>query len=213
MSILRLTITLMATAVLTAGCGGSQRTETIPFDYVFDTVPTSKTYHDLEETPVNELNYRAADTLFKYVTEKELSPDSPVYVKPFLAGDSGDHSMFGKIMSQQVRDRLVQRGINITVGAPKPIEYFKPQSPSPKLNNQGEEIDKKATAHRAGVLEGSYVIGRDFIYMSASIVRLDDKVIVSAHNWLIPITENIRWWLPQIQPKDGLIPTVRTQFK
>jgi len=214
MSTLRLTIALISIVILIAGCGGSTRTETIPFDYVLDTVPTSKNYHDLEETPVIELNNQAADTLFRYVTEEELSPNSPVYVKPFInGGNAGDQSIFGHIMSQQIRDRLVQRGVNVTVGAPKPTEYFKPQAPPTQPQNAMDEQEKPPLPPRAGVLEGSYVIGKDFIYMNASIIRLDDKVIVSAHNWLIPITENIRWWLPQIQPKDGLMPTVQTQFK
>ncbi len=143
----------------------------------------------------------------------ELSKKSPVYTKRFTnQNDPSDNAIFGQVMTEQVSDRLVQRGVVITSGEPKAQNYFLPQGVDPKKysNPVKDSLDKLPP--RAARLTGTYVIGDNYIYMAAKITRLDDNAIISGHNWTIPITDNVRELLPQLKQDNGMEPTVKTKF-
>lgn len=115
-------------------------------------------------------------------------------------------------MTEQVSDRLVQRGVVITHGEPRPDQYFLPKGVDPQKYSEPAKGTIETLPPRAAVLSGSYVIGDNFIYLSAKVVRLDDNAVVSGHNWTLPVTDNVRQMLPQLKQDDGLEPTVKTKF-
>ncbi len=208
-----LIVTLLSVTLFMTGCGNrfwqdTKKTASSTYDYVFDTKPTARSYHETEQIPIIEINHQAADVLYFNVKSTELTSKSPIYVKTFTnQNNPGDNSIFGRVMTEQVVDRLVQRGLLITQGEPAAA------SPSAKSKADPTPIgvDKKQPP-RAGRLEGQYVIGDNFIYLTAKIVRLDDSAIVSANNWTVPLSDNVRQMLPQLKLDDGLEPSVRTTF-
>lgn len=213
---------LTATFLLfTQGCGNrlwedAKGTTSDTFNYVFDTTPTARPYHDTASVPIIELNYRAADTLYANVASDELSPDSAIFVAPFAnANDPGDKSVFGRTMTDQIADRLVQRGAHINAAAPNATDftYGAGVTAADYAKAAGLAGSSRQLPPRSAKLVGSYVIADQYIYMTAQVVRLVDSTVVSAHNWTLPITDSVRQMLPQLSAQDrGLAPTVKTSF-
>ena len=213
-----LIIAVLVTTLFTTGCGNRFWKDTKgaagdTYDYVFDTAPTARSYHAEEQIPLIEINHQAADVLYSNVRGKELSDKSPVYVQDFTnQNNPADKSIFGHVMTEQVVDRLVQRGMLITAGDPKPNAFFLPKGMSKDKYNNPPKGTIETLPPRSAMLSGKYVIGDNYIYMTSKITRLDDKAIISGHNWTIPISDNVRQMLPQLQLEDGLEPSVKTTF-
>jgi len=213
-----LTLLVIATLLVASGCGNriwedSKKGAVDSYEYVFDDAPTARSYHDTAEIPIIELNYRAADVLYSNVSPGELTLQSAIFVKRFInQNDPSDTTMFSHVMTQQVADRLVQREVLITDGKPNETDfkYGEGVTGADYLNRSA--LAAKDLPPRAAKLTGTYVIGDNFIYMSAKVTRLVDSAVVSAHNWTLPITDNVRQMLPILQNDDGLKPTVKTSF-
>lgn len=216
-----LSILMTAALLLTQGCGNrmwqdSKETTSDTFNYVFDTAPTARSFHDTAEIPIIELNYRAADTLYANVTRNELTSDSALFVRRFVnRQDPGDNAIFGYVMAEQVADRLVQNGMLVTEGEPNVTDFTYAAGVTPEdYRKSGSNMTGafKPLPPRAAKLTGSYVVGEDYVYLTAKVVRLVDSAVVSAHNWVLPVTDNVRQMLPQLRLDEGLTPTVRTSF-
>ncbi|MCG2731776.1 MULTISPECIES: FlgO family outer membrane protein [Pseudodesulfovibrio] len=200
------------------GCGNrfwedTKRKSSNTYDYVFDTAPTTRSFHDQAAVPIEEINYQAANVLYSNVGKYELSSRSPVYAKRFSNRDNPeDTAIFGTVVMEQVVDRLVQRGLVITGGDPKPADYSLPTGVDPEKYARPTTGSLDNLPPRAAMLSGAYVIGDNFVYLSAKITRLDDRAVISAHTWTIPVTDNVRQLLPQLRRDDGLEPSVKTSF-
>jgi hypothetical protein len=214
-------IILLAAALLLAapGCGNrfwqdTKQAGSDTYDYVFDTAPTARSFHDQSAVPIEEINYQAADVLYSNIGKAELSSKSPVYARKFTNQNAPeDTAIFGTVVMEQVVDRLVQRGVVITGGDPKVSEYSLPQGVDPQKYTHPTSGNLDRLPPRAAVLTGAYVIGDNFIYLSAKITRLDDRAVISGHTWTIPITDNIRQLMPQLRKEDGMEPNVKTSFE
>lgn len=210
---------VLATILITTGCGSrlwqdTKDTAGDVYDYAFDTSPTAVPYHDAEAIPIIELNHDAADVLYKNVGKNELSKRSPIYVVTFTnQGDPTDHAIFAKVVTDQVTDRLVQRGMVITAGDPKPSDLLMPSGVPPIKYQNPPQGNIDLLPPRAGQLTGTYVIGKNFIYLTAKITRLDDKAIVSGTNWTLPLSGNVRQLLNKLDEDTGLEPSVQTTFE
>lgn len=201
------------------GCGNKMWEDTKDvtknsYEYVFDKKPTARSYHDDASVPVIEINYQAADVLARNVTRDELSADSRVYLTVFRnAQNAADNSIFGMVMTQQVSDRLVQRGVHLIQGEPAAEEYFKPANVDMKDYSNPVKYTEGKLPPRSAMLDGHYVVGDKYVYMTAYIKRLDDNVIVSGYNWTVPMTDNTRLLLNQPASEHGMTPSVKTQFQ
>ncbi|WP_319542956.1 FlgO family outer membrane protein [uncultured Pseudodesulfovibrio sp.] len=208
----------ISTTLLMAGCGNrmwedSKEATSETFDYVFDTAPTARSYHETSSIPLIELNYRAADVLYSNVGKGELTLESAVFVKPFTnQNDPGDNAIFGSVVTQQIADRLVQRGVLITEGSPNVTDYLYKKDVNPEKYKNLTTVMSGKLPPRSGMLTGNYVIGDNYVYMSSKVVRLVDSAVVSAHNWTLPISDNIRQMLPQLTKSEGMVPTVKNKF-
>ncbi|MGE4423090.1 MAG: FlgO family outer membrane protein [Pseudodesulfovibrio sp.] len=203
------------------GCGNrlwedTKETTTDTFNYVFDTTPTARTYHDTASVPIIELNYRAADVLYSNVDNDELTIDSAVFVSPFTnQDDPGDKSVFGRAMAQQLADRLVQHGVHINEGTPNATDFTYASGVSASDYGKSTSLagSSRVLPPRSAKLVGSYVIADRYVYMTARVIRLVDSTVVSAHTWTLPITDSVREMLPQLKAQDeGMVPTVKTSF-
>lgn len=229
---------ILFASLLTTACGSRIWSDTKEFandsyDYVFDTAPTTRSFHDQAEVPLIEINHRAAEELADHINWNELDRESPVYFTTFTnLHNPGDTAIFGKVMTEQIVDGLVQNKIKMTLGDPKSMkgkdmatQEMVVAEPMELLSGNGTMTeDRKAVtvpslATKEEVLPppdakltGNYVIGDNFIYMHAQIVRLTDDAVVSAHNWTVPITDNIRQFVPNLKKEPGMEPTVKTSF-
>lgn len=231
---------ILFASLLTMGCGSRVWSDTKEFandsyDYMFDTAPTARSFHDQAEVPIIELNHRAAETLADNINWNELDRESPVYFTTFNnLGDAGDTALFGQVMTDQVVAGLVQNKVKMSLGEPAPkntmpAESMEPET-APSIDGMAmqadnatmteTQMDEDETLVKASEentppqarMTGSYAIGDNYIYMRAAIVRLTDDAMVSAHNWTLPITDNIRELLPQLKRNFGMTPTVKTSF-
>ena len=216
-----LCILMTATLAFTQGCGNrmwqdTKTTTADTFNYVFDTTPTARPFHDTASIPIIELNYRAADTLYSNVSSNELTASSAVFVRPFTnQNDPSDKSVFGPTMAEQVADRLVQHGVLITEGEPNATDFTYASGVDAESYRKASGLagSSKELPPRAAKLVGSYLVADNYIYMTAKVIRLVDSAVVSAHNWTLPVTDNVRMMLPQLQQVDeGMVPTVKTSF-
>jgi hypothetical protein len=209
---------MILTTIFASGCGNrmwesTKKTTSDTYDFMFDTAPTARSYHDAASIPIIELNYQAADTIYSNVGQFELSKHSAIFVRPFTnQNDPSDGSIFGQVVTEQIADRLVQRGVLITDGEPGETDsaYAKGISQADYRTMNSNKLNKLPP--RAAMLSGTYVIGDNYIYMAAKVTRLVDKTVISGHNWTLPITDNIRQMLPQLKLDDGLEPSVKTKF-
>ena len=209
---------LIACLALTTGCGNrmwesTKKSANDTYDFMFDTSPTTRSFHDQAAIPIIEINHQAADVLYANISGYELSKKSPVYVRPFTNKSAPDDDPpFNRVIMEQVADRLVQRGVLITQGEPGPDAFVLPRGVDPKLYHNPPQGAIDNLPPRSAVLTGSYVIGDNYIYMTAKITRLDDKAVVSGHSWTIPITDNVRELLPSLKQDEGLAPSVKSKF-
>lgn len=77
-----LILVVLATTLVASGCGNrmwqdTKDTASNTYDYVFDTAPTTRSYHETESIPIIDLNHEAADVLYSNVGVYELSKKSP----------------------------------------------------------------------------------------------------------------------------------------
>lgn len=213
-----LILAVVLTTFLTSGCGNrmwedTKGTASETYDLMFDTAPTARSYHDSAGIPIIELNYQAADVIYTNVGQYELSKHSAVFVKPFTnQNDPSDNSIFGRVVTEQVADRLVQRGVLITSGEPNVTDFSYAKGINPTDYRAMNPNTREKLPPRAARLTGAYVIGDDYIYITAKVTRLIDNAVVSGHNWTLPITDNVRQMLPQLKLDEGLEPSVKTKF-
>ncbi|NDV18728.1 hypothetical protein GO013_04750 [Pseudodesulfovibrio sp. JC047] len=210
---------ILSTTLLTAGCGNrmwedGKQTTSDGFNYVFDTTPTARPYHETAAIPLIELNYRAADEIYANVGKSELTPKSAIFVSRFTnPQDPGDAAIFGSVMTQQIADRLVQRGVLVTDGTPDVTDYlYAPGTTAEDYKSLTATMSGRLPP-RSAMLSGTYVLGDNTIYLSSKVIRLVDSAVVSAHNWTIPITDNVREMLPQLPQNEGMMPTVKNTFE
>lgn len=212
-----LILAVIFTVLFASGCGNrmwedTKDTASNTYDYMFDTAPTARAYHETSSIPLIELNHDAADIIYSNIGKYELSKKSPVYVRPFTnQEDPADTSIFGRVMTEQVVDRLVQHGVLITTGKPKASDYTYSRGFNSSNYHTMNEKKLAELPARAAMLTGTYVIGDEHIYMSAKIIRLIDSAVISGQNWTLPINDNVRQLLPQLKLENGLEPTVKTR--
>ena len=207
-------LALLVLVLALSACGiwrTTKKSAAKAYEFTFDTKATAEPITAQDEIPFIELNYDGADEIYDSVQRDELPNPSPVYVTPFVDSKKPDQpSLFGQVVSEYVAKRLVQDGLVITEGNPKATDYFPPPEPT---KDQGLKASLGAyKPPRAALLTGSYVIAEDFVYVTAQVTRLDDKAVVAGHSWPVPITDNVRKLLPEIQRNEGLVPTVQTSF-
>jgi len=211
-------LTVVLATLFASGCGNrmwdsTKSTASDTYDFMFDTSPTARSYHETSSIPIIELNHEAADLIYSNIGQFELSKKSAIFVHSFVnQNDPSDNSIFGTVMTQQIADRLVQHGVRITSGEPNETDYEYAENINPKdYDTMNPNVHVKLPP-RTAILSGAYVLGDNYVYMSAKITRLVDNAVVSAHNWTLPITDNVRQMLPQLKIDNGLEPTVKTKF-
>lgn len=148
------------------------------------------------DTDLIESSYAAADKLMENLIT-ELDASKTLLVATFVDIDNVDRSnTLGRMVSEQIGSRITQHGFGV-------IEIKLREQLSVRQETGELLLSRDYRALRDGndaqaVVVGSYALGQDKLYVNARIVRLGDNVVISAHNYSLPIGSNTR---TMIRPK------------
>ncbi len=134
------------------------------------------------------LNYRAADQLMHGVT---LDPRQPVLVATLVdQEDLGESSRLGRLFSEQYSGRLSNQGVRVVELKLREQLFMKQTTGALLLSREVREVSR---AHDAqAVVVGTYTSSGQTLYVSLKLVRPEGNTVVSAHDYALPLNNNIK---------------------
>ena len=139
-------------------------------------------------TDLIEANHRAVDAL---LANAPLDAQHPVMVATLVQVDRlGESSRLGRIFSEQIAGRMVQRGVRVV--------ELKLRDSVALQRDQGElllsrEVREVSQSHDAqAVVVGTYAASASALYISLKLVTPVGNTVVAAHNYAVPMDENVR---------------------
>ncbi|CAN7341786.1 FlgO family outer membrane protein [Acidovorax sp. LjRoot66] len=142
---------------------------------------------DLITPSTIERNHRAADAL---LLQAPLDPQHAVLVATLVNVDRlNESSRLGRIFSEQIGSRLVRRGLRVT--ELKLREDVAMQRTGELLLSR--EVREVSRAHDAqAVVVGTYAVSTTTLFISLKIVNPVGNTVVAAHDYAMPVDENVR---------------------
>ena len=151
--------------------------------------------------------YSIADSLAEAEGFTQLiGPWDPLIIATFVnVNNLEESSSFGRILSEQIGSRFVQRGLKVIELKLRQDSIFIGEGKGEFLLSRDiQELSK--TYNAAAVVVGTYAEGVDRLYVSARILRPSDNLIISTYDVGIvmnPVAmsillnrDNIRWDYP-----------------
>jgi TolB-like protein len=142
----------------------------------------------LPRTSIIAANHHAVDMLLQ---NAPLDRGQPVLVATLVNVDHlQESSRLGRLFSEQIGGRLVQLGW--------PVTEVKLRDTLVLQRDQGElllsrELREVGRAHDAqAVVVGTYAVSATVLYVSLKLVQPEGNRVVGAHNYAVPIDENVR---------------------
>ena len=139
-------------------------------------------------TDLIETNHRAVDAL---LANAPLDAQHPVMVATLVHVDRlSESSRLGRIFSEQIAGRMVQRGVRVV--------ELKLRDSVALQRDQGElllsrEVREVSQSHDAqAVVVGTYAASASALYISLKLVTPAGNAVVAAHNYAVPMDENVR---------------------
>ena len=136
-------------------------------------------------TDLIEANHRAVDAL---LANAPLDAQHPVMVATLVQVDRlGESSRLGRIFSEQIAGRMVQRGVRVV--------ELKLRDSVALQRDQGELLLSRevSQSHDAqAVVVGTYAASASALYISLKLVTPVGNTVVAAHNYAVPMDENVR---------------------
>ena len=139
-------------------------------------------------TSIITANHAAADMLLQTAP---LDREHAVLVATLVNVDRlNESSRLGRIFSEQIAGRLVQRGY--------PVTELKLRENVAMQREQGElllsrELRDVSRAHDAqAVVVGTYAVSASILYVSIKLVKPEGNMVVAAHNYAVPMDDNVR---------------------
>ena len=117
--------------------------------------------------PMTDVNYAAADILIQQA-QNFVTPKTPIIITHLTDLDHpGEKTNFGKLAAEQIANRLVQLGYNVSSG----------------------EVDSNQE-HK--VISGTYAVARDSVLVNLRLLNPGVEKVVAAYDYQVPITRNVR---------------------
>jgi len=133
-------------------------------------------------------NQQAADRLLEAAPPE---PGARLLVATLVNVDSLDaSSRFGRISSEQIAGRLVQRGVPVVEVRLREALALQPGGGELLLSRQLSEVSQTHQASMA--LVGTYAASSRQVYVSLKLVRPQGNVVVAAQDYAVPMTAGIR---------------------
>ena len=139
-------------------------------------------------TDVLQTNYEAADRLLQAAP---LDPRRSVLVSTSVSVDRlNESSRLGRLFSEQIAGRLVQRGVPVTEVRLREQLALQPSQGELLLSRELREVSQ---AHDAqAVVVGTYAVSGAMVYVSLKIVNPQGNQVVAASDYALPVDDNIR---------------------
>lgn len=159
-----------------------------------DTYSTSSSALQTPEPSIVKVAYGAIDKLIDAQSiDPKVSDNTLILVSTIQNIDAiNQSSTFGRVLSEQMSSRLVQLGV--------PVNELKMRG-SLYVGSQGEQIlsreirEVSKTQKADLIIAGTYAIAGKVVYVNVKLIRPDDSRILSAYDFSIPLTPNIRTML------------------
>lgn len=133
-------------------------------------------------------SHSAADRLLQ---DTSMDPRQPLLVATLVNVDRlGESSRFGRIVSEQITGRMAQRGVRVV--------ELKLRDSVVMHREQGElllsrELREVSQAHQAqAVVVGTYAVSARQVYVSLKLVLPEGNAVVAAHNYAVPLDDDVR---------------------
>lgn len=152
------------------------------------TLPDKSVQTDLIDT-----NYKAVDALLQGVT---LNSDQPLLVATLVnVNELTESSSLGRLFSEQISARLAKRGLQVKELKLRDNLFIKQSEGELMLSREVTEVSR---SHKAqAVLVGTYAVSPNMVYINIKIVNPNGNVVISAHDYAMPVDTNIRGLLPK----------------
>ena len=170
-----LTALVLGTTLVTAGCTSDKVVRHNPMDQKVDLVAS-----------LTDARKPLFDTMLA-----PLSKDKAVIAASFANIDNlSSSSTFGRMASEVISAGLTQRGYKVIEVKMRDSLFIKQRAGefmlSRHLRNISQEHDAQA------VLLGTYAIGGENLYVNARLVRTVDNIVISSHDFVLPINRDIK---------------------
>lgn len=142
----------------------------------------------LQRADVLKTNYDAADRLLQ---NAPLDPRRSVLVSTIVNVDRlHESSRLGRLFSEQIAGRLVQRGVPVTEVRLREQLALQPAHGELLLSRELREVSQ---AHDAqAVVVGTYAVSGAMVYVSLKLVNPLGNQVVAASDYALPMDDNIR---------------------
>ena len=139
-------------------------------------------------TDLIEANHRAVDAL---LANAPLDAQHPVMVATLVQVDRlGESSRLGRIFSEQIAGRMVQRGVRVVELKLRDSVALQRDQGELLLSREVREVSQAQNAQ--AVVVGTYAVSASVVYISLKLVNPVGNTVVAAHNYAVPMDENVR---------------------
>ncbi len=136
-----------------------------------------------------EADYAAVDALL--LQSPPLNPALPVMVATIVQIDRlSESSRLGRLVSEQLAGRLVQRGLRVT--ELKLRETLAMRSGQGQLLLSGEARDVVKSQAAQAVLVGTYAVSPRAVFISLKLVHPAGNVVLAAYDYALPMDATVR---------------------
>ncbi len=120
-----------------------------------------------------------------------LDPGQPVLVATLVNVDRLDESSrLGRIFSEQMAGRMAQRGLRVTEVKLREDLVLHREQGALLLSRELREVSQAQSAQ--AVVVGTYAVSASVLYISLKLVNPVGNQVVAAHNYALPVDENVR---------------------
>ena len=169
------------------GCSQKNLPETHAPKNIAFTLPDPQPYSDLLES-----SYAAADSLGRGLRFRGVSPEESILVASFVdIDDLTESSTLGRIVSEQIASRLSQHGFRIIEVKLRQESVFIEKGKGEFLLSR-EVLSLGETRGAQAVLVGTYAVSKNFIFISARVVRTEDNSVITGYDYELPNDDTTR---------------------
>ena len=139
-------------------------------------------------TDVLQANYQAVDRLLETAA---LDPRRSVLVATLVNVDRlQESSRLGRIFSEQIAGRLVQRGVPVAELRLREQLVLHPGQGELLLSRELREVSQNHDAQ--AVVVGTYAVSGAMVYVSLKLVSPQGNQVVAATDYALPVDDNLR---------------------
>ena len=134
------------------------------------------------------VNYRAADALIAGVS---LDPRQPVLMATLVDLENlTESTRLGRLFSEQIGSRLSNKGVRVKELKLREQLFMKQNTGELMLSREVRDVSQ---AHDAqAVIVGTYTSSGQTLYINLKLVRPEGNIVVSAHDYSLPLNANIK---------------------